>query len=829
METLWQDIRYGARMLVKAPGFTAITVLTLALGIGANTAIFTLVKAAFLNPLPVADPDRLVAVFGTDTSGALGAAPFGNLVGLSHPNFEDYRDRNEVFDSLVVFGFTGLGLADGAGDPEQIGAQVVSANYFTTLGVRPLHGRFFTPEEDKPAGAYPLVVLSYDFWQRRFGGDPAVVNSKVSLNRQPYEIIGIAPEGFLGTFTIGGTDAWVPIAQHEHVFTGIVREWFTSRRALLFQVFGRLRPGVTLEQAQAAMTALGFQLEQEHPRDNEKRNVHLMPLAQAAIPPFLRENFVRAGWLLSIVVGLVLLIACVNLANLLLARAASRARELGIRAALGAGRTRLLRQMLTESTLLALAGGTAGLLVAYWGRDLLWSFRPPFLNDAALALSIDTGVLLFTLGVSLATGMLFGLLPALKASSPDLNETLKAGGRSGTMALGGGRLRSLLVVSEVGLALVALAGAGLFLRSMWQAQAIDPGFETRRMALMNFNLGAQGYEESNAQEFYRQAVERVARLPMVESASVAANPPFGGGFARTTFPEGADTSDRRAGQLTTVNSVDPHYFRTLGMPLLAGRDFTEHDRPGSTMVAILNQAAAARFFPDQDPISRRISFWGETWRIEIVGLVRDAKQFTLGEEAQAVIYLPIQQHFSPQVTLFSRTAGDPEPAIAAIRAEVQALDRNLPLTNVQPMAAVLEGVLWAPRMGAGLLGVFGALALLLAAVGIYGVMAQTVAQRTPEIGVRMALGARPGDVLGLVLRRGMALAGIGIAAGLAAGGFISALAAQQLGELLFGVRPFDPVTFAAVALLLGAVAAAACVIPARRAMRVDPVVALRYE
>ena len=525
------------------------------------------------------------------------------------------------------------------------------------------------------------------------------------------------------------------------------------------------------------------------------------------------------------VVGLVLLIACVNLANLLLARAAQRAKEMGLRAALGASRHRLMRQMLTECMLLSLLGGAAGLAIAYAGRSVLWSFRPPFIEQNDLDLSLDSHVLLFTLGISLLTGVLFGVAPALKASVPDLMETLKLGGRGGSIGWGRNSFGSLLVVSEIALSLVALVGAGLFIRSMRDAQRIDPGFESKNLFMLAFDLGALHYEEGRAQEFFRAAIERANSTPGVKSATIASNFPLGGGFARTVFPEGENETTGYRGTLTQLDDITPGFFDALQIPLLKGRVFSDSDRKATTPVVVINEAMAKHFWPNQEAVGKRFHFFGDPTLREVVGVVGNTVINNIGEVPAPLAYLSITQDYSPAVTLQVHTTGNPEALIGDVRAQIQSLDPNLAITNVQTIGEIMDQGLWAPRMGAALLTLFGGLALVLAALGVYGVLSYSVNQQTREIGIRMAMGAERAHVLWLVVGQGVRLAGAGVALGI----LIALVAMRQLSGLLFGVSAYDPVTFGAVALLLMLVALLACYIPARRATCVDPLVALRHE
>jgi predicted permease len=821
MQTLIQDLRYALRMLRKQPGFTLVAVLSLALGIGANTAIFTLVNAVLLKPLPVEDPARLVSVFGTDEKNR---GQFQNFMQISQPNFKDYRDQNTVFAGLFAHQQIGVALTMKT-EPQQIAAEIVSGNYFDVLGVKATVGRTFTPAEDQTPGAHPVVVLSHALWQTRLGGDSSLVGNTVKLNNQSFTVIGIAPENFRGTNLLTPSDLWVPMMMHEQVLTGVFRDYFNDRRALLMNVTGRLKPGVTIEQAESALKSIAAALEQQYPRENEKRSVTLVPLPVSAINPNLRDTFVKSGVLLMSVVGVVLLIACANVANLLLVRATARRREIAIRLAMGAGRWRLLRQLMTESVLLALLGGVFGLLLAVWARSLLWSFRPPFLQDTSIDISLNGAVLSFTLLLSVLTGVVFGLVPAWRASRAELVSELKDKNSQTNHEHRWFSVRNALVVMQVALSLIALIGAGLFVRSLRNAQQINPGFKTENMMSLAFNVGALGYNEAQGLEFYRRVQERAEAIPGVQMAAISSNPPFGGGFLRSVTPEGETLPPGSRGVLSMTNSIGPKYFETLGIALLNGRWFTEADREGMTRVAIINEAAAKRFWPGQNALGKRFRFFGDEAYREVVGIVPTTVVATLGEEPQPQFFLPMRQNYADFVTLYVRTQADPATVMNTVRREVQTLAPTMPLVNVQTMAEILQLGLWAPRMGAVLLGIFGLLALLLAAVGLYGVLAYTVSQRTQEIGIRMALGAQRSNVLRLVLRQGMVLVVTGIGVGVLAG----LLVARLLTSLLYAVNAVDPLTFVGMPLLLLLVALLACWIPAWRATKVDPMIALRCE
>jgi len=820
-----QDLRGGLRMLKKSPGFTFVAVLSLALGIGANTAIFTIINAVFLHPLPVEEPSRLAEMFTRDTLTFNANANF-QLTGTSLPNYEDYRDQNNAFTGLATVTFPIPLNWGGQAEPQQLNASLASGNFFDVLGIKPYRGRTFIADGDKKVGGNPEVVLSYSLWARKFGSDDKFIGQTILLNGTPYTVVGIAPPSFKGIVSLGRPDLlWIPITMRDYVLTGQLKDWENNRRFRWLSIVGRLKPQLDLDQARAAMKTIAVSLEKEYPRDNKGRTVELFSLNESALGINQRKQFSLAGGVLMSVVGLVLLIACVNLANLLLAQASKREKELSIRAAMGAGRARLVRQLLTESTVLSLMGGVAGLLVAYWGRNLLWSFRPPFLLDGSIDLSFDARVLGFTLLISMFTGLIFGIIPAIKASGTDINEVLKTGGRGGALGWTHNRLRGLLVISEIALALVALVGSGLFLRSMQNAQKFNPGFESQNLLQMNFDLGALRYDADHGQQFFRDAIERAKTVPGVLSASVSSNGVFGGGLAGTIFREGEQTDPNNRGTLVGFDDVTPGHFATMRIPLISGRDFTDFDREKITRVAVINEAMARAIWPDQDAIGKRFAIVSDPVLLQVIGVVGITVVGQIGEDPQPVAYLPMRQQYSPFGTLVVRTNTNPEPLIGPVRAQIQLIDKNLAFTNAQTVQQILGQGLWAARMGAALLGLFGALALTLASIGIYGVLAYSVAQRTSEIGLRMALGAQPRQVLALVLRQGMLLALIGATAGI----LVALPVARQAAGLLYGVSATDPLTYVGITLLLMAVALLACYLPARRATRIDPLVALRVE
>jgi predicted permease len=825
METMWQDIRYAVRMLIKNPGFSAIAILSLALGIGANTTIFTVVNAILLHPLPVKDISRLVEVDTVDTKTLVTTANTTKL-GMSYPNCQDYGKQNQVFSGLsCIVGPLPLTWS-GEAEPKQVLGQMVTANYFEVLGLTPAQGRFFLPDEDTKPGGNNVAVLSYSLWVNKFGSDPNIVGKALTLNATPYTVIGVGPRGFKGAFVFGNAEeVWIPVSMYPQVLAGFLKDNFNDRRFLATGVIARLKDGVSMSAAEASLKTIASQLEKAFPKDNASRSVALTPLADAAVGVNNRGQIVLAGALMMGIVSLVLLIACVNVANLLLAQAARREKEMSLRAALGASRRRVIRQLLTESLVLSVLAGIAGMAIAYGGRAVLWSFRPPFILDGDLDIGFDSHVLFFTLVVSVLTAVLIGLAPAIKVARPNLIEVLKVGGRGGSVSWARNRFRSLLVVTEIALALVALVGAGLFVRSMQNAQRVDPGFESRNLFVFAFDLGALHYDEERAQQYFRTAIERAEASPGVASATIASNFPLGGGLARTVFPEGQDESSGYRGTLTQLNDIAPNFFKTLRIPLVSGREFTTSDRKDTAKVAIVSEAMAKQFWPNQDALGKRFHFFGETQLREVVGIVRNTVVNAIGEEPQPLAYLPLTQDFSPAVTMQVRTNGKPEPVIAAVRGHVQSLDTNLALTNWNTIGELLDQGLWAPRMGAALLAVFGGVALILAVVGVYGVLSYSVNQQTREIGIRMAMGAQTGSVLKLVVQQGMRLAIIGLVLGLV----VAFAAMRLLSSLLFGVSAHDPLIFGGVTLVLTTAAVLACYIPARRAAHVDPLVALRYE
>jgi predicted permease len=814
-----QDLRYGFRTLLKSPAFTIVAALSLGLGIGANTAIFSLVNVALLRPLPVRDADRLASVFLTDQRNP------GNLP-LSHLNYLDLRDQNQVFTEMAAFTFAQLNYSTGA-ESEQVPAQVVSGNYFSLLGADPALGRGFNAEEDR--SMVPVTVISYGFWDRRMGKDPNVIGKTLTLNRTPFTIVGVAPRGFAGTLLGGGPDVWVPMAMHDIVQPNF--DWYDTRRGLFLFAFGRLKPGVTLEQATANLKTVFAQLEQAYPADNRGRSAGAVSLLDARLNPNGQGGpvIVQIAAILMTVVGIVLLIACANIANLLLARASGRRKEIAIRLALGASRTRLVRQLLAESLLLAGLGGGLGILLAFWTTSALSGADLPLPIPVDDTLVIDTRVLAFTAVLALLTGVLFGLAPAIQGSRPDVvpvlkNESVPAGtGHRGLWAILS--MRQALVVAQIALSLLSLVAAGLFVRSLRDAQQIDPGFETEGVLVMTFNLGREGYTPERGQLFYQQVAERAATLPGVQGAAVAQNPPLAGGFLRSIFPEGQDTTQQER-VLVRVNSVSPGYFAAIGTPLLRGRDFTSSDATGAPSVVVINETMAEQFWPGQDAIGKRFKFFGDQDFTTVIGIARNAKYGGVAEEPIPFIYQPLRQNYTPAAALHVRAAGNAAALATHVRQLVREIDPTLSVFNVRTLEEQVSQSLQPLRFNVILLTTFGGLALLLASIGLYGVANYSVTQRTREIGVRMALGARPSAVLRLVLGHGLVLVAVGLGLGL-----VLAFVATSFvpPDLLLNVNPRDPMTFIGTSVLLAAVAMLASYLPARRATRIDPLIALRTE
>ena len=820
IDGLARDLQHAARMLARSPGFTVTAVVTLAIGIAANTTIFSFVYAGLLKPLPLGNLPRLVRVYMRDARNP-------GERGVSRQNYLDFRDRADTLEALTAEGGTLVNVADGTGEPERVWAELVTANFFATLGTAPIVGRGFRPDEDRVEGAALVTVLSYPLWQKRFGGDPGIVGRTISVNRHPFTVVGVMPATFRGTQQTGGPALWMPLMTYPVTTTGQTLQGLGSRRYDWLLVTGLLKPHVTVQQADAELKTIARQLEQAYPNDNGGRSAGVRPLAVMAsdlVSDPQRRNVITSVGLLMTTVGLVLFIGCANVANLMLTRATARQREMAIRQALGASRGRLLRQLLTESVLLAGVSGLVGLLLARWAQAVMWSYRPQGSGPNDLDLSLNGPVLGFTTLVSLATCVVFGLIPALRASRPDLVRELKGLTGRMTRASRWFNLRHGLIACQVALSLVALVSAGLFVRSFQTLQQMKPGFDVTQLAQIRFDVGAQGYGEPQGREFQREVVERVASLGGVDSVALADLVPLlGGAVTRTVFIEGEDLKDRRNGRIMPTGIISPGYFKTLGIPVVRGRPFDDRDQATAPLVAIVNERLAKQLWPGQEPLGKRVKLFNTEFT-SVVGVVADTKYGSLGNEPPPILYRPLAQVYQPGLSLLVRTA-HPDAILGNVRSQVQALDRKLPL-GVSTLSDEVYGSMsmWMPRMAAGLLTLLGVVSLLLAAFGIYGVMAYSVSQRTRELGLRVALGADRRDVVRLVVGEGLRTALVGIAVGLA----VAFATTRVVAGLLYGSAT-DPLTFITVPGILAAAVLAASYVPARHASRIEPTIALRAD
>ena len=812
MESLIKDIRHAIRSLLKHPGFTAITVITLALGIGANTAMFSVINAVLLRPLPYHEPSRLVTIWEESPERGMYQMP------VSFANLRDWVDQTKTFEQISAYTFTDLNLS-GAGEPARLSAVRSSANLFSLVGAVPLLGRSFLPEEDKEGGTR-VVILGHSLWQSRFGSDKAIIGRSLTLDNQNYTVVGVMSSkfqfpvgfGYMGKVLNDPIDLYVPLAASG-------RE--TERGNYSFFAMGRLKPGITINQARADMSLIERRLEKQYPDGNTGIGINLVPTQEQTVKEIRTALLVLLG-----AVAFLLLIACANIANLLLARGASRQKEIAVRAALGASHWRVLRLFLTESVMLSLAGGGLGLLLAIWGTYALIALAPdniPRLNEVG----VDARVFGFTLGVSLVTGIVFGLIPGAHASKPDLNEALKEGSRGPMGSAAGKRTRSVLVAVEVALSLVLLIGAGLMIKSFWRLQQMNLGFDPDHVLAVNVSLSSSRYPEDRQQiAFFQESLERLRSLPGIQSAGATTGLPLTLELSGSDFRiEGQPEPEAGKEMIINTRSVSPGYFGTLGIRLLKGRDFDNRDKSDAPAAAIINHDLARIYFSNEDPIGKRITFDdGQSW-MSIVGIIGDVKQLGLDSGAKPEVYFSYLQKASPSMSLVVRTASTPLSLSAAVKNQIQMIDKDLPIDDARTMQQLLAESTSGRRFNMLLLTVFAGVALVLAIVGIYGVMSYTVTQRTHEIGIRVAVGAQPRDVFRMVIGQGMMLAMIGVAFGL-----VGAFALTRLmTSMLFGVEATDPATFVTIALLLTGVALVACCIPGRRATKVDPLVALRYE
>ncbi len=806
MNTLWQDLRYGMRMLLKHPFFTLVAMLALALGIGANTAIFSVVNAVLLRPLSFDAPDRLARVYVTVPKRGVTKYPTSFLT------FADWREQNQVFENIAAYTSSSATLT-GIDAPQQIDGTMTSGDFFAVLKAQPALGRVYTRAEETPDSH--VAVISHGLWQRRFGADEQIVGRQITLDGEPTTVIGVMPAGFAYPFDQPRIDFWSPLNPKD--------ETNAFRGANYLSVVARLRQGASLEGAQAEMTTIAQRIEEANPDLSRGRGINIVALQEDVVGDIRPALLVLLG-----AVCFVLLIACTNVANLLLARAASRQKEITIRAAMGATRWRIVRQLMTESLLLSLSGGALGLLLAVWGIDLLVAAIPEGIPRVG-EINLDARVLFFTLVASVLTGLLFGLAPALQVSKPDLNEGLKEGGRGSTEGAGRNRVRGLLVISEVTLSLVLLVGAGLLMRSFLELRDVKPGFNPHGVLTANVSLPAARYGQEESQTaFFQNVLQHAAALPGVRSVGAVDPLPLSGNLAQNILTIEGRPPLAVADRLTTnARVVTPGYFDAMSIPVVKGRVFNEHDAKDAPKVLVVNETLARKYFPGEDAVGKRIGLSiAKNMTGEIVGVVGDVKHVSLDKEAGVECYVNYLQVPDAAMTLVARSeSNDPASLSAALRKAVEEVDKDQPLSDVQTMDQWLASSVARRRFNTLLLGVFALVALLLAAVGIYGVMSYTVTQRTKEIGIRLALGARASDVQRMVVGQGMALILIGVSVGLVAAFALT----RVMSSLLFGVSATDPLTFIGVSALLASVALVACLIPARRATKVDPMVALRYE
>lgn len=818
---LLRDAKYGLRSMARARAFTFFAILTLALGVGASTTVFTVVNTLLLHPLPARDPSRLVSMYTTDVKVQRSS---GSLLPVSYQNLKDYQEKNHVFGSLGGFSPPLVMTLTEKTGAERFFAELVTQGYFEALGISPSRGRFFLPSEVSAPGSAQVAVLSYNAWKIRFDSDPKIIGRTLVINQVPFTVVGVAPKNFIGVSAVFGPDVWLPATMAPRVLSGPLAAVLQDRGKPFFQTVARLRPGVSLSQSQAGLEPLAGTLRRQYPDANAGLTISVQPITTVLFSGAGGERGLAfASVVLLMIVGLVLLIACSNVANLLMARSVRRRQEIAVRIAVGASRYRLLRQLLTESVMLGLFGGIAGLGVGYEGCRLLWSFRPPDVARNLADPKIGADVYLFALLLSLATGLIFGVVPSLKASRSALLDNIKE--ESGVAGIGGrsAKFQKTLLAGQVAFSLVALVAASLFLRALQRAYDINPGFDDQHIAVFMLNPEQAGYSAARLREFHRDVVDRVEKIPGIAAVSWASNLPLWSSPSRGVQIEGRE-QQRKSDTLTTVtNTVDVGYFKTLGISLLQGRTFTRGDDNGSLPVVIINEDLARRFWPSGDAVGHLIRLSADGMARKIVGVVATSDYTTLGEAPQPCVYLPLLQNPGGGSSLYIRATGSPSLALESVQRTIRDIDPKVEVTDIRTGAKLMDQVLWNARMVLRMLGIMGLMALALASFGLYGVLTYSVTGRRREIGLRMALGASRSDILRLVLRQGMVLVGIGAAIGL----ILSLLLGRAFSRMLFGLSPADPLSLAGAASVLILVAILACWLPARVASRVDPLTALR--
>ncbi len=819
MEKLLQDIRFGFRMMRKRPTVVALIVITLALGIGVNAATFNLVNAVLARPLPVEKPEDLFVIYTQKQKGE-------GLSNVSYPDYVDYRDQNQVFSGLTAYSALPLNLSTGE-ENERVWGEIVTGNYFEMLGVRAALGRTLTPDDDKTPGAHPVTVLSYKFWQQRFQADPNITGKTISLNGQTYSVIGVAPKEFHGVFYVGFNPMlWVPMMQQKQT-SPASENMLTERDNRWLKVMGRLKPGVSVEQAKLAMGTLAQQLAEQYPKTNENITTALFREQDTRPEPEAAGAFSLAAAIFMGLVGLVFLIACVNVANLLLAQSSARHKEVSVRLALGASRWRLIRQLLTESMILALLSGIVSLGLAILAGRLIGAIKLPTDIPFQFDLSLDRRVLIFTVVISLVAGLLFGLLPALRLTKINLAQVLNTEGSRGSSGAGKGRLRNMLVIAQVAVSMVVLITAGLFVRSMQGVQNINPGFEVSNRLLVSFDPSLQGYDEAKGRALYRHLLDQVRGLPQVTSATIVSPPPldFISNSADVRI-EGSDAPPDAKPVPVLRSIVGSRYFETVNTRLVQGRDFAESDTPESPKVVIINETMAKRFWPDQNAVGKRVLLDESKEPVEVIGIAQDGKYRTIGESPRPYLYLPFNQNYASEyLTLVVHTSGEPKNLIAPVRNQFRTFDRLLPVFDIKTMEEHMSRSLLSAHMSAAFTGIFGILALILALTGLYGVIWYSVTLRRKEMGIRLALGAQRSDVFKLVLKQGLRMASIGILLGLLGAYAVGRL----LSSLLYGISPTDVITFVGVTLIFLFCAVLASYSPARKAANTEPTITLRVE